>query len=674
MSDHSKDRSIPYVLFIVTITAYGLLLPKMGFYWDDWPFIWIARFLGPAEFFPAFNYIRPFLSPIFYLTTSILPPIPIYWQIFALIIRFASGILAWLTFRQVWPQQKLQTLAMALLFLVFPGYSQHWVAFTHVNQEWIPFLFYLLSFTLTVLALRNRTSFIRNTAWALLFLVLGVFPTEYFASIEPLRFLFIWSILADDQDTSRKIFIKSLKLWLPYLLIWLLNIVWLVYFFAVSSYGAYEIELARRSLSIPEILTAFVDTLWKGGIYQWGQVIVLVLRSIRAPSSILTVLLIFISFSFFLLYLRRLQQSENPNKNFAVSAVLIGTIGILLGRLPSFAAGLPLTLQSSNDRFMISMMIGGSIFTIGLVELVLRHIRARLITFALLIALGIGQQFFNANNYRRDWQKQQEILWQMSWRIPALESNTLILTDQLPLDNETDLSLTAPINWMYAPGYLRSAVPYGLIFTEKRIGGSLPSLEPGEEVKVQLRTVGFTGSTSQAIVIYMPENGCLRVLSSEWGDENTYAGKSKYLVGAIPLSNPNLISTRTNQTAAIPFVHEPEHTWCYYYTKAELARQQGDWGKVIELFDEASSLGYKPADPFELLVFIEANAMTGNIEAAEKLSMDAVEMDKKVRKGVCQVWKRVWVKDPVHMDPGTLKKLNETYPWCPQPSLLSPTP
>ena len=121
--------------------------------------------------------------------------------------------------------------------------------------------------------------------------------------------------------------------------------------------------------------------------------------------------------------------------------------------MPSFAAGLPLTLQSSYDRFMISMMLGGSLFVIGLIDLLIRKPSVKNYVFALLIALGIGQQFFNANIFRRDWAKQQEIYWQLAWRIPAMEPDTVLLTDQMPIDYETDLSFTAPINWMYAPDY-----------------------------------------------------------------------------------------------------------------------------------------------------------------------------------------------------------------------------
>src|SRR4026208_1193275 len=186
------ERGVPVALALTTIIAYGLLLPLTGFYWDDWPFVWIAKFLGPKEFFPAFAGVVPSSASTFFVTTSLIPPTPIYWQIFALVIRFISGLSAWFALNQVWPQHQRQIFIASLLFLIFPGYSQHWVALTHINQEWIPFIFYLLSFGFTARALRNPDRFNSNTIYALLLLIAGVFPTEYFVSMEPLRFLFIW--------------------------------------------------------------------------------------------------------------------------------------------------------------------------------------------------------------------------------------------------------------------------------------------------------------------------------------------------------------------------------------------------------------------------------------------------------------------------------------------------
>ena len=119
-TNRRSERSIPLLFLLVTIAAYGLLLPLTGFYWDDWPFAWIAKFLGPQEFIPAFAGVRPFLGPIFFVTTSLIPPVPAYWQIFALIIRFIAVLSAWFALKQIWPQHKRQTLIASLLFLVFP--------------------------------------------------------------------------------------------------------------------------------------------------------------------------------------------------------------------------------------------------------------------------------------------------------------------------------------------------------------------------------------------------------------------------------------------------------------------------------------------------------------------------------------------------------------------------
>ena len=110
--------SVPVALALITIGAYGLLLPLTGFYWDDWPFAWIAHFQGSAEFIPAFRGFRPFLGPIFYVTTSLLPANPLYWQILALLVRFVSGWAAWFLFGRIWPSRRDIALAAALLFLV----------------------------------------------------------------------------------------------------------------------------------------------------------------------------------------------------------------------------------------------------------------------------------------------------------------------------------------------------------------------------------------------------------------------------------------------------------------------------------------------------------------------------------------------------------------------------
>jgi len=662
-------KTIPLAFLILTILTYGPMLPWTGFYWDDWPFAWIAKFLGPAEFIPAFEPFRPFLGPIFFGTTSLLPPNPLLWQTFALILRFTLGLSVWWTFKTIWPKAKWGTLVTALLFLVFPGYSQHWVAYTHINQEWIPFLFYILSFGLTAKAFRNPDKPRLFTALALILLVLGVFPTEYFATQEPLRFLFLWTLASEEITGFWPRIRRALRWWWPYLLVWFGNAAWLVYYYRFGAYASYSLSTTGQ-ISPLGFLASMADALWKAGLYSWGQILVLAARSFSNPSTLLSLGMILVSFVLIAFYLRGLESTEakrtptSPNvgdkwrrvfpksgdfgvrlnSHWGWQAVSFGLIGILIGRIPSWAAGLPLTLQSIDDRFMVSMMIGGSLFMAGLLELVFGRSRVKIYVIAMVIALGMGQQFYTANDFRRDWTRQQDIFWQMAWRIPGLEPGTAILTHELPLRYETDMGLTAPLNWIYAPEYTGGELPHALLYTRTRQGGAtLPSLEPGQPISFDYRTVGFEGSTSQALTIFVSPNACLRVLDPVYSGGDTYERQPRFLRDAIPFSDPSLIVTNAASPAlpAALFGKEPAHEWCYYFEKAELARQTGNWDMVVKLGNEARALDLLPGDALEWLPFIEGYFITGDYQAAKELSLLAYQDDSRPRKGLCYTWKRI---------------------------------
>jgi hypothetical protein len=61
-------------------------------------------------------------------------------------------------------------------------------------------------------------------------------------------------------------------------------------------------------------------------------------------------------------------------------------------------------------------------------------------------------------------------------------------------------------------------------------------------------------------------------------------------------------------------------------------------------------MGYQPEDPFEWLTYIEAQAHEGNLESAQELSKAVLAVDKSIRKGLCEVWKRVPVEGPARSE------------------------
>ncbi len=637
------QKSIPALFALLTLLAYGLLTPWVGFHWDDWAFAWIGNFLGPAEFIPAFAPFRPFIAPIFVLTTSIIPPIPFVWQIFGLVIRFFSALTTWWALNQIWEKNKAQNLAVSLLFLLYPGYSQQWVALTHINQEWVSLIAYLLSFGLTAQAIHTRKW--QKTALALLLMYWGLFPTEYFVSIEPLRALFIFFMLGETVPKFWMRVKETAKRWLPYLTLWLANAGWLVYYYTRGGYDSYSVASGSNTSVFAELLMGIWDLLYKSLWMIWTQFIPHFLDSPTAPTSILGLGLVILAFALFIIYRQNLLLESNANKYlWARQAIFIGFVGIFLGRIPSFLAGLPLKIGNTFDRLTISIMFASALLVAGLIELLIKNEKWRNLILSGLLALAIGQQFFYANEFRRDWERQKNLAWQLTWRIPAMKEGTALITHELPMVYESDQAMTAPLNWIYAPDYQAGdLLPYAFVNTEKRLGGyTLPSLERDTLIRVPYRTVQFEGNTSAAIVIYAPKNGCLRVLDSVYANAHTYKKEDDFLTDAIYLSDPSriLADVESPDIPASLFGKEPAHKWCYYSTKAELARQQGDWEEVVRLGDEAEAQAYHPVDAFEWLPFIEGYAYTENLERAENLSKTAIQKEPRLRKGLCQLWAR----------------------------------
>jgi hypothetical protein len=204
--------------------------------------------------------------------------------------------------------------------------------------------------------------------------------------------------------------------------------------------------------------------------------------------------------------------------------------------------------------------------------------------------------------------------------------------------------MTAALNWIYAPQANPRALAYALIYSEKRLGGpALPDLKPGTIMQLPFRTVNFTGSTSRVLVIYVPPNGCLRVLDQARGDAETYSRYPESVTGPIALSNPGLILAALPSPSLPnpPFVSELPHTWCYYYEKAELAVQVQDWTKAAQLGNEAVKAGLRPQDRLEWLPFIEGYARSGDLTLAAQMTRQVWKEEPKVHRGICVLWNRM---------------------------------
>jgi hypothetical protein len=116
---------------------------------------------------------------------------------------------------------------------------------------------------------------------------------------------------------------------------------------------------------------------------------------------------------------------------------------------------------------------------------------------------------------------------------------------------------------------------------------------------------------------------------------------SPLLTQALPRANMSRIISQPDMVSLPPveiFGREPAHTWCYYYQKADLARQSENWAQAVALLEEADQRGYEPAKKSEWLLFVDAYTRMGDFSAAEKLTRRIQSRDPRLTQSLCTYW------------------------------------
>ncbi|MDD2923127.1 MAG: hypothetical protein PHQ36_12650, partial [Anaerolineales bacterium] len=216
--------------------------------------------------------------------------------------------------------------------------------------------------------------------------------------------------------------------------------------------------------------------------------------------------------------------------------------------------------------------------------------------------------------------------------------NTIVLINE-ELNYYADNSLSAALNWIYAPDNHSGVVDYVLFYPTNR--GDL-SLQPNTPVDYDFLAGKFSGNTSQVVAFYYSPPRCLRLLDPEIDSINKMIPDDSLLRDAALLSSADFVMDE--KIAVMPDVYgpEPAHAWCYYFQKADLARQTKNWDEVAKLGDVAFKLDDYPNDPVERFVFIEGYAHTEDWKKAVELSKLSYKVSKNyVRPLLCKLWARI---------------------------------
>ena len=636
----SSPRSVPLVLFVVAFLAYGLFFWERGFYWDEAPWTWIYYHLGPDALTKTFSTSRPFWGIIYQVTMPLIGPYPWCWQLLMVIMRWLTAVLVWMLLRQVWQKDERPALWVSLLFLVYPGLGQNFISLMYTHF-YIVLNCFLFSLYLSILAIRQPNRRIPLTIAALAFSVINLLTLEYFYFIEFLRLILFWIIL--DGEWLQRIK-RAVVLYLPYFGVMLAITIWRLFFFENqnASYSYVALQLVRENplLGIWSIVKSIFFAFWETIPHAW----IFPFEPISAAElgtrvTILAGALVLISTLVIAVYLFFFNKYASSERAWIKSMFILGIFAWLLAGVSFWLVGIEVQLHFSADRFTMPFMLGSSLIVIAMLGLLYSRPKLQYALLSLLVAFSIGKQFETNIAYVRDWDVQHDLFWQMSWRIPALEKNTAIISNDLPVTYFSDNSLSGPLNWIYSR---EGEMDHILYFISVRLNRGLPDLKPGLPIEQNYLARMFHGNTSQLVVVDFSPPGCLRVLDPQIDSDNRLL--VPLLRDAAVLSNTSLIHAKN--PASMPeslFAPESEHGWCYYFEKADLARQFGDWEEVVKLGDKAFQLeNDSPNNPVERFVFIEGYAHMGDWRRAVELSRASYQVSKDyLGPLLCQLWERI---------------------------------
>lgn len=638
-----SDRSVPWLLLLVAVLSYGLLLPQMGFYWDELPMTWIRYELGTAAMTRYFSTNRPFWGLLYQLTTRLLPQIPIYWQIFCLFWRWVSAVLVWGIVRRLWPGMRQMPLIAGLCFLLYPGFSQQWSAYLY-GHFLVVLCFLLLSFLCAVWSVRYAGRYWQFTILGMILSALNLWMMEYFYVLELFRPFLLFRIVAVErrEDVKRRLG-RTLRLWLPYLLILIANVFSRLFVFNNQVYQPSLIPQLKTSpiATLTSLLGTVLADIYTVSLAAWGEIFRLPSGVVDGPRTTLfyvaVVVLVGLAVGVSLLGTREQTRSDTQTGWLAMG---LGAAAMLAAGGPFWLTRLDITLAFPANRFTLPFMLGVALFLAGLLELAPRQIRIGLVVG--LIGLAAGRQALLADSYRRDWATQKALFWQMFWRAPGLTPNTMILMNEGALSYYADNSLTAVVNWIYDPDNRSHAMDYAVFYPTSRQGGTLQGFTPGQPITYDFISEVFTGNTSQTVAFYYQPPGCLRLLDSQIDPQNHLVPDASMMREAATLSSSKWILPAA--TARMPQIYGPEpgHGWCYYFERAELAAQLRDWQQVVSLGDKALILNDYPNDPVERFVFVEGYANSGDWVRAKDLSTTSFKVSKAyVGPLLCRLWRRI---------------------------------
>lgn len=666
------EFSAPVAFLVLSVLSFGLLIPNLGFYMDDWPYVFYAKLMGIDSLREMLIYdSRPNAAWLYMLAFRMFVFSPWAWHVFALLVRLATVLMFWIFLRLMWREQKREAVIISLLFAVFPffmlqpfavGSTHHWFGFAAFNA----------SLVLMVLAFQDTSP----RRWLYGIAALGLeaahlFTSEYFAGLELIRIVVLWILVSRNNTSLSKRISRTLSNWLPYLLILVVFFYWRIAIYQNPEGVTRNEPVILMQLSSEPfkalffLFTAFITDAVSVLTLGWERAADVSTLDFNSPFILFKVSIVSLGLALAYLYLRNLlpHSVETEDTSWRKSSTALAIAALMTGGLPIWFIGRSI-VESKNllsaSRFGIPAMFGAALLTYLLADYFISDRNKKNILLAVLFALTINFHLDNTREFQYSWEKQERFAQQLLWRAPAIEPGTALLTDQEVMGVMGEYAVSFSINTTYQVRDFGNTPPYWYfpyIYTNPNVD----ELLQGAPLVYTKLTMQFNGSSSQMLLLdFNPElQRCLWVLQPQDTNLRLVSDGTRKLAAGSDIS---LIK----QTATEPIIpvdiygKTSTQTWCYFFQKADLARQYGEWDEVVRLWNEAQATGERPDNGFEYIPFIEGLGHTGDWAQVKEMTKFAKRITAGLEPSLCSAMDRLAENAPASSEKDeTIKGLKE---------------
>jgi hypothetical protein len=309
----------------------------------------------------------------------------------------------------------------------------------------------------------------------------------------------------------------------------------------------------------------------------------------------------------------------------------MGALIILFAISPVILSGRQVDLYDSYKSYGLHPIPGVVLFVAGIVLMFQPKFR-RLILIA-LVGISVSTQILNADYWEEYWKIQREMWWQLTWRAPDIQADTLVMAYISGGYNpQQDYEIWGPINLIYNPEPAKApAVQAEVLNTDTSY-----SILRKDVLNNHVRDIKLHRDFNNLLLLSIPSSiSCLHVLD---GQLPVYSASESLLVQRVGTYS-HVDRILPTGSAPVPpssiFGAEPAHDWCYYYQKASLARQNGDWQAIGKLYDQVRELHLETDDKSEVIPFFEGLVNSGRYEDAKALYQGEIKGQNEMRFPLC---------------------------------------